>query len=211
MIRAIKEFGAYTKIFYKLLTCVVSPALYLLMYGVYFKGLIPLNVAALAGVMWATNVEIMSDSSLLGGFYKKNNSSLEFLQSSNYFKGLLRNIVLVDMGRKFLEYVVLCGVLGIVLGAKWQEIWHALITSMFTVLLIYIACLIQRHFTNWYNTYCVAVGATVVGTFTIAGCSFGNWTAYAPVATVGLAVLNMGVIAVTLVYSLQKVRDSYYD
>lgn len=213
MLRAIKNYWAFTKLGYRLVVFVVLPIVILLLGAFCIWAQIPIMVAMLLGYIYMPTVDIMVDNWLLGGFYAKNNSSLEYLQSSNRFKTMIRDVVLVDTIRRFILYV---GVYVIVLVAEMnhpEQLEGYRICSflpMFCFVISQAGVLVARHFMVWNQAY--AVGAVLMLVEAVCLAPLVDITEkYTWLVQGVLAVLAIAIGIIVVVYSMKKVRDSYYD
>lgn len=213
MLRAMKNYWVFTKLGYRIVVFVVLPVVILLFGAFCIWTEIPIMVAMLMGYVYMVPVESIIDNWFLGGFYSKNNSSLEYLQSSNRFKTIIRDVVLVDIVRRFVLYV---GVYIIVLAAGMnhpeQAEWYRVCSflPMLCFVISQAGVLIARHFAAWNQAYAVGTLAMIAE----AACLFPmmNFTEkYIWLVQGILMVLAIAIGVIVVAYSMKKVRDSYYD
>lgn len=216
MITAWKSYNAFTSKGYKLIMFVIVPVLFVLVNSLVQT----LEIMEEADIVWLGTmivlyvVDGMTDHWLMGGFYAKNNSSLEFLQTSNYFPQLMEQVVVVDIVRRGVSYIAL-SYIAVAIGRMqgYAEDWYIMFSDMpFALLAISQICaLISRHFIMWNHVYiCIVIGMIVF---------FATFIAFSVVTLAGygwvlnaLLLLVWGIASViTVVYTRKKVRDSFYD
>ena len=224
MKNAIKSFWAFTPLSYKLLMLFIAPMLVVL-----FNVVLLLGVGELGGVLGLLisfvslcMLDVFSDEWVLKGFYMKSNSSLEFLQTSNKFERLIKDIVIVDMTRRILMYLFLYGAIAVIgVSVQGKEMWSAYysIYAYFPLLMFVVSQAMLwavRHFNSLQSMWISASMSTVVLWLAITVLTFfGAKMNYGPVYLVvvygGLALLAIAISVVIVGYSIKKVRDSYYD
>lgn len=213
MLRAMKNYWAFTKLGYRLVVFVVLPVVILLFGAFCIWTEIPIMVAILMGYLYMLPIDMLTDNWFLGGFYAKNNSSLEYLQSSNRFKTIIRDVVLVDTVRRFILYV---GVYIIVLVAGMnhpEQVEGYKICSflpMFCFVISQAGILIARHFTAWNQAYAVGAVAMIIEAVCLVP-MMDITEKYIWLVQGVLVVLAIAIGVIVVAYSMKKVRDSYYD
>ena len=209
MLRAIKNYWAFTKLGYRLVVFVVLPIVILLLGAFCIWAQIPIMVAMLLGYIYMPTV----DNWFLGGFYAKNNSSLEYLQSSNRFKTMIRDVVLVDIVRRFILYVgvyIVVFVAGMNHPEQMEGYRICSFLPMFCFVISQTGILVARHFMTWNQAY--AVGAVLMLIESVCLAPLVDITEkYTWFVQGVLAVLAIAIAIIVVLYSMKKVRDSYYD
>lgn len=213
MLRTIKNYWAFTKWGYRLVVFLVLPVVLLLINAFCLFTEIPTMVSMLIGYIYVVPVDILTDNWFLCGFYGKNNSSLEYLQTSNRFKRMIRDVVLIDTIRRFILYV---GLYLIVLVAgmnqpeqlEWYKVCSFL--PMLCFVISQIGVLIARHFFAWNQVYAVGAFAMVAEGICLAPMLGFTENHFWLVQGI-LMVLAIAIGIIVMAYSLKKVRDSYYD
>ncbi len=217
MMGGIREFWAFTKLSYKLLIFLVMPAVHFGTYWLYNSLLeLPVFALGLVSITVIVAAETMIDQMLLGSFYKKNNSALEYLQSSNYFGDFIKHIVIVDMLRKLVMYVGGYLLWGLFLIPERTEYLQGLMAPVFTVLVVNISCFIERHFNNWSHAYVSGFVTGFIGCVLLMILSIFQMEAKGNMLVTEILLLIMALLVAggiwgTVRYSLRKVRESYYD
>lgn len=210
MLKAMKSYWAFTSDIYKLVMFVVVPIL-----------LIPVNLYLLEKdigngfefffVLYA--VDTLSDFFFMGGFYKKSNSSLEFLQSSSRFVQMSREITIVDIVRRILFFqipyvVILLWSIGNPEAMEWCR--GCAFLPWLEILIAQWAVLVTRRYVEFNQaTLCVSSGYFILVVCCIMGFIFCE---IQPVITViVLIVLILITSIINVWYTGKKVRESYYD
>lgn len=210
MLKAVKSYWAFTNDLYKLVMLLVLPIvlivvnMYLVRKG-HGDGLMTLYVLFF--------VDTMSDFFFMNGFYRKNNSALEFLQSSTKFSRVVKEITIVDIIRRLLIYQIpivieLIAAVGSQEKLEWcknNAFWPWLAS-----LIAQLVLLVTRHFVMWNHIYaCTSIGyAVLLLSFLFISIVCSAW----PVVTnVVLIVLILITSIATIRYTDKKVRESYYD
>ncbi len=213
MSRTIKNYWAFTRWGYRFAVLVVLPLSFLILNLFCLYAKIPLVVSMLIGYMYMVLIDIWADYWILGGFYRKSNSALEYLQTSNRFGRIIRDVVLTDTIRRFLLYVGLYLIL-LVIGNYYPEQigWYK--DCSFFPLLCFVTSqsgvLIARHLLGCQYVYLVASIATLVEGILIAPMMYLTEHYFWAVQGI-LLVLTAAISIIVVLYSLKKVRDSYYD
>jgi len=156
--------------------------------------------------------DTVSDVFFMGGFYRKRNSALEFMQSSSKFSNVMKDVVMMDFVRRVLVYQI--PLLIAVAGAENAgEIQWCKLNAFWSWLMVLIAqCVVvaARHYELGHHIYaCVAVGhCAMMFIFLFIAIA----SEALPVVTI-LVLVVLVVVAgiVTIRYTDKKVRDSYYD
>lgn len=213
MLRALKTYWAFTKLGYRLMVFILMPAVLLLLNGFCVYTEIPVMVSLLIGYSYLVPIDIITDYWFLGGFYAKNNSSLEYLQSSNRFREIIRDVVLVDILRRVLLYIGMY-LLVMVMGLQDSEQMEWYAACSFLPLLCFVisqfGVLIGRHYVAWNQVYAVAAVAMVIEGISL---TILMWLTSKNLWLVQgvLLVLAVAVSVMVVAYSKKKVRASYYD
>ncbi len=155
----------------------------------------------------------MSDYWFLGGFYNKKRGSLGFLQGSNRYERVIRDVVIIDLIRRVCLYlgVYLVMVLGsVIAGLESDNYIFIAFFPFFDILMGEIEILIARHFDMWNYHYIVVFLGFLVSTPLITK-SILLGPDYMPIACVVMAILAAAVAVGIVLYTNKKVRDSYYD
>lgn len=213
MLRAIKNYWAFTKLGYRLVVFVALPAVILLLGAFCIWTQIPIMVAMLLGYIYMPVVDIMVDNWFLGGFYAKNNSSLEYLQSSNRFKTMIRDVVLVDTVRRFVLYVG-AYIIVLVAGMNHPEQMEGYRVCSFLPIFCFVisqaGILVSRHFMTWNQAYAVGAFAMIIEAISLVP-MINLAEKYIWLVQGILVVLAIAIGVIVVAYSMKKVRDSYYD
>ena len=213
MLRTIKNYWAFTKWGYRLVVFVILPVVLLLLNAFCLFAKIPLMVSMLMGYVYIVPIDILTDHWLLGGFYAKNNSSLEYLQTSNRFKRMIRDVVLVDVIRRFILYVGLYLIV-LVAGMNQPEQleWYKACSFLPMLCFVISQCgvLIARHFYAWNQVYAVGAFAMVAEGICLVP-MLELTESHIWIVQGALLVLAIAMVVIVMKYSLKKVRDSYYD
>lgn len=215
MWKAMKSYCAFTNWKYRLVMFVIVPMIFLLVQGCLPKmevvGQYDNVIIILLEVVYITDT--LADSKFMGGFYAKNNSCLEFLQSSNYFQTFARNIVIIDIVRRILLYVGLFGLgtwIGLAKGYSKEGYRMSSYLPFLEMFFAQISVLIGRHFVTWQPTYlCAMIGfllSMILGPVIIVGALEKTM-----VVNVIFAILMVLVSIGTVCHTQKKVRDSFYD
>lgn len=215
MLKVIKSYWAFTNNLYKWVMLVVVPVLLVALNSVLFN----VWVAGESGDFLLVSlfvlffIDAVSDVFFMGGFYRKNNGALEFLQSAPRFEGFMRDVVMVDMVRRILTYQLpfvtslICA-----LENEGRLEWcsrHSFLPLLETFIAMLVV-LVARHFAIINQVYiCAMIGYTVILfslLFLIMAC------AEAPFVVNGILVMCILLAGVgTVWYTCKKVRESYYD
>lgn len=214
MKRMLKTYFAFTNRIYRLLVLILLPLLAVL--STVIAGIIDSELMSLVMVIYYVFfmfIEPFSDYWFLGGFYSKKKGALEFMQSSNRFSGVIRDVVVVDMVRRVLVNAILFLVM--VLAGIISEInpkgyallaFFPFLEIFFGELIVFIA----RHFDLWNHYYVVIlIGYMLVLTLIVNSVIFGQ--KLLGIMCVVMALLAIVMAVVTVAYTNKKVRDSYYD
>lgn len=215
MLRAIKSYWAFTSRIYKLIMLVLVPLVWMLLNSFFLtQGTVEETGSVLNGsIILLFVIDTMSDYFLLGGFYRKNNSALEFLQTSTKFSRVIREICIVDMFRRWICYQIpfvtaLINVWGNEEKTEWCALfsylpWAATLVAMLVVV-------VERHFVVCNQVYlCVVIGyAVLMILMLLFGASSIEHAVVINGIFIGLILFaGVGMIC----YTDRKVRDSYYD
>lgn len=214
MKRALKGYFAFTNKTYRLVTLILLPLLAVVLTVVV--GAINIEVSPIVMVGYYAIfmvVEPMTDYWFMGGFYGKNKGALEFMQSSNRFSAVIKDVVVVDMVRRLLVNAflfLLMVVAGVIAGIKSRGFVFYAFLPILEILFAEIVVLIGRHFDLWNHYYVVIVLGYMVSIF-IMFQTVVTFETYMGVICVVMAVLALMMAAITVAYTNKKVRDSYYD
>lgn len=209
MLKAMKSYWAFTNGLYKLVMLLVVPVVLivsnvLLSAQEYGNGLSSLTILYV--------IDTMSDIFFMGGMYSKNNSSLEFLQSSPKFARVLREITIVDMVRRIFIYQIpfvvtlLCSI-----GDSEKLLWCEMdaFWPWLEILVAQIVVLVARHYVMWNQVFaCVLFG---FGTASLSFLMLKLSTISPVVINVVLVLFILITAIITIWYTDKKVRESYYD
>lgn len=215
MLRAIKSYWAFTSKLYKCVMLVVVPILLIVsnsvLFNVWVEGEYGDFLLVSLFVLYA--VDAMSDIFFMGGFYRKNNGALEFLQSTPRFEEFMNEVVLVDIVRRVLIYQVPF-VTGLICakGNEYRLEWcsrHSFLPLVETLVAMLVV-LAARHFVASNQAYvCVAIGYMIILfslLFLIMAC------AKMPYIVNGILLVCILLASIgTIWYTSKKVRDGYYD
>lgn len=215
MEKALKNYWAFTNPVYRLVIWVLVPGIFLLVNSVVctLEIVEEVDIVCLGSLVLFYIFEAVADYWFMGGFYAKNNSSLEFMQSSHRFFGFMQSVAVVDAIRRVLWYI---GVSTLVLWIGLENGYSMDVYRMFgyvpllEALLAQTAILIGRHFVVWNHAYlCVLIGFFLI---LLSMHSMSLVYLYHPILVNGiLAVLFVLIGIVTVWYTGKKVRESYYD
>ncbi|MBQ8518950.1 MAG: hypothetical protein IJ455_05015 [Agathobacter sp.] len=210
MLKAWRSYWAFTNDLYKLMMLVVVPValiatnIYLVARG-HGDGLLTLFALYF--------IDTVSDLFFMNGFYRKSNSSLEFLQSSPKFARFVKEITIIDIVRRVLVYqipfvVELIGAADSAEKLQWckgNAFWPWL-----AILIAQLVVFVARHFVVWSQMYaCIVAGYMVLMFCFLLIIIVGSGS---PVITnLVLIVLILVMSMVTVWYTNKKVRESYYD
>lgn len=215
MWKAVKGYWAFTNWKYKLVMFVIVPMAFLLIQGSLSKSewIGKADAGFLIALFAVYMIDTLEDNKFMGGFYAKNNSCLEFLQSSNYFPTFARNLVIIDIIRRVLLYVGLFGFgtwIGLNQGYSKEWYQRASFLPFLEMFLAQISVVIGRHFVTWQQTYlCTMIGFLII-TISVPVMIIGALKK-TMVANIILAVWMVLVSIGTICYTQKKVRDSFYD
>ena len=214
--RAIKHYWAFTNWIYRLVVLLVIP---LVMIGVNVWGFFSddrfiLAIALVMYFMFLPVVDVMSDFWLLSGFYAKGNGSLEFLQSTTKFKPMVRDVVIVDILRRVAVYMGLIGVMCFVFVSKdvpvYNIVWNFGYMPVLELCLSQTAVVVSRFFRGANQVYACAMFTVAVNAFFMTGTAHLE-DSVKQMIIIALAVMAVLMMILTVVVSLKKVRESYYD
>ena len=222
MLKALKSYWAFTRTGYRVVMFVLIPIVVLattLGLMAIYPELIVIALIMSFVVLWT--VEPMSDHWFMGGFYGKNKGALEFLQSSNRFSKFAQDVVLIDIIRRTVTYMMtyfaICSI-GYVAGVeKEMEVNLYVVCSFLPFLSMFISqieVLIGRHFDMWNQQYLVVMVGFIIQGITLSALIKLFLTTGIEIVWMILAVLFVLFVAAsigTVVYTNKKVRDSYYD
>lgn len=224
MKKAIKSFCAFTPLGYKVMMFFVLPVLVIFFnaFSLYVENELLIFISFMGAFLVLLFVDVLSDKWVLNGFYMKSNHALEFLQTSNEFENFVRRIVIVDMVRRILMYVIVFVVM-LVLGMLTfgeNVLFYDYLKYAYFPLLMYVIgqsmLWIGRHFNSLQSIWLVSCAANTVASFCMTVFSlFGARVNFGPLYWGGvygsLSILAIAISVITVWYSLKKVRDSYYD
>lgn len=214
MKRALKSYWAFTSKIYRLVSFILFPLLAVV--AVVIAGQIDIGfmpVMMIGYYAFFMVLEPLSDYWFLGGIYSKNKAAWGFMQGSNHFADMMKDVVIVDMIRRvlvnvFLFLLMVC--VGII--AKIEPEGYELFV-FFPLLEIFfgeVVVLIGRHFEIWNHHYAVVILGYLLIVFSIVNSMIFGVKIMGAVCMV-LAILGIVMAGVTVVYTKKKVRDSYYD
>ena len=222
MLKAWKSYWAFTGTGYKVVVFLLVPlVVFAMSLTLTLMDPVLYPVAALLVFVALWFAEPMIDHWFMGGMYKKNNGSLEFLQSSNRFCDFMKKVVTVDIIRRALTflgvYAIVC-VIGFANCAEVEMVKNPYIALSFlpflSMVVSQIEVLIGRHFDMWNQRYFVVlVGFTLQGV-TLSGLIQLFSTARMEMMWLmnGLFLLLFVAVAIrTVVYTKKVMRESYYD
>lgn len=214
MIKALKSYWAFTGKIYRLVVLLLFPLLAVIVPVIV--GMIDLGMLSLGIICYYVifmMAEPLADYWFLGGFYSKNKGALEFLQSSNHFSSMIRDVVVVDLVRRvvlnvFIFLVMVC--IGIIDGIEPEGYMLFALFPLLEILLGEVVTLIGRHFDLWNYYYivvllCYMAALLFIAYGIISAHAFLHWICLA------LAILAIVVAVAMVAYTDKKVRDSYYD
>lgn len=209
MLKALKSYWAYTSGIYKVLMLFAVPILLVFINLVCLQENVGSGIEIFFGVFY---LDTILDYFFMGGFYSKNNSSFEFLQSSNRFSQLAKEVVCVDAIRRVLLYQILyCTTLTWTIGKTGEMEWWKTMAYVPWLLTLgaQLVTLISRHYTTWNIIYvCSSIGFLLMGTILIIMlfAEINSWLV-SVVLIVGVVIAGLG----TCLYTEKKVKESYYD
>lgn len=214
MKRALKSYWAFTGKGYRIVVLFLFPLLAVLVPVI--TGIIEpmLLIIALIGYYIIFMIaEPLSDFWFLGGFYSKNKGAMEFMQSSNRFASVIKDVVVVDLLRRVLQNVfiyLLMVCIGVMTKIEQEGYLLFAFFSIFEILLGEVVTFIGRHFDMWNYYYVVVILGFLMASFFMAYAIINLQELLWLVCLVFLLLaLILGVIIVS--YTNKKVRDSYYD
>lgn len=211
-----KNYWGFTSWLYRLLMWVIFPtvALGTILWAWVSSDSDVVVIPTILCLVIAPIIDVMSDVWLLPGFYVKGNSSLEFLQSTTKFSTMIRDVVVVDIIKRVVFYVGTYALLFVVCANKeasakeFIEVYGY--QPVLNILVVQIAVFIARFFGSVQQVFGIAMFSSVPNAIYI--------LLVKPlpmeierIYVIGMAVLSVVVIAVTIWFSLKKVRDSFYD
>lgn len=210
MLRALRSYWAFTNGVYKFVMLILIPIL-LVLVNLWLLERDAGNGMEIFFVLYA--VDTMSDFFFMGGFYRKSNSFLEFLQSSSRFPEVIRKITMIDIVRRILVYqipyvVILFWSIGNLEAMEWCRTLACL--PWVETLVAQLAVLAARHFMVWNYAYlCTAVGFVIITVLLLFILILG---AVQPVISNIIWMIIVIAAAIgTVWYTDKKVRESYYD
>lgn len=216
MKRAVKNYLVFTGWGYRICILLLLPLLFVGFHGLVFfvEDGMPLAFMLIVGYCTYIMADVAGDYWFLPGFYKKNNSAVRFLQTSNRYKTLIRDVVVLDMLRRFLAYGLLYGVMYLMgMRKEAQKEWFILFSFMplYCFVISQTAVFFIRHFNSWQHTISTSSLAAwlIVPFFFLM--EHGMEHGYTKICFAVLGVLAVLVAVITILYSMKKVRDSYYD
>lgn len=214
MKRALKSYWAFTGKGYRIVVLFLFPLLAVLVPVI--TGIIEpmlLLIALIGYYIIFMIAEPLSDFWFLGGFYSKNKGAMEFMQSSNRFASVIKDVVVVDLLRRVLQNVfiyLLMVCIGVMTKIEREGYLLFAFFSIFEILLGEVVTFIGRHFDMWNYYYVVVILGFLVASFFMAYAIINLQELLWLVCLVFLLLaLILGVIIVS--YTNKKVRDSYYD
>lgn len=214
MKRALKSYWAFTNKIYRLVSLVLFPLIAVV--AVVIVGQIDVEFMSLTMIVYYilfTMLEPLSDYWFLGGIYSKNKAAWGFMQGSNHFADIMKDVVVVDMIRRvllnvFLFLLMVCVGIMDKIGPDGYMLFafFPLLEIFFAEMVVFIG----RHFELWNHHYAVVVlGYLLIVTLIINSIIFGDKIMRA--VCMVLVLLGIAMAGVTVVYTKKKVRDSYYD
>lgn len=214
MIKALKSYWAFTGKIYRLVVLLLFPLLAVIVpaiAGMIDPVLLPLGIVGYYVVFMIA--EPLADYWFLGGFYSKNKGALEFMQSSNHFSSMIRDVVVMDLARRvalngFIFLVMVC--IGNIDEIEPEGYMLFAFFPLLEILLGEVVTLIGRHFDLWNHHYVVVLLCFMAAAAFMVYC-FISVHDFLPWICLALAVLAILVAVVTVAYTDKKVRESYYD
>ncbi len=213
MLKALKSYWAFTSCRYKLIMLVVVPILFFVTNITVYR----YDVGTGLESFWILYViDTISDDYFMGGFYKKGNHSLGFLQSSSRFRKMMQEVVIVDVIRRVIIYqipyvtLLWCSI-GDIEAMEWCR-WTSFVPWI-QVLTGQIVVLVRRHgVAGGQNSVSFAIGyiymLLAISTIGYIGEMAGGNFVPVIVVTI-LLILFMAVV--TMRYTDKKMEESYYD
>lgn len=212
----IKNYWVFTNWQYKLVMWLVFPLVTLgLNISGYFSDNVFLIVFPITMCFLIFPViDVMSDYWLLPGFYARGNNSLEFLQSTTKFKSMIRDVVFIDIVRRALLYLVTFFVLYALFVNKDAQaqvfIEKYIYVPLVSIVVSQTAVFVSRFFRVLNQVFACAMLTMVANAVNISSASHSLIPLSMWIGLI-LVALAVAVIALTIGFSLKKVRDSYYD
>lgn len=212
MIKALKSYWAFTNDWYKLVMLVIVPILLIVLNCLFFH-IWDAGDFLLVSLFVLYFIDAILDSFFMGGFYRKNNGALEFLQTSPRFAAFMKEIVLVDIVRRVLLYQIpFVTTLVCAMGDEYRLEWcsrHSFL-PLFETLIAMLAIFVSRHFLTLSQAYAtVMIGYMIILfclLFLIMACAVNPWLVNGILV---VCILLAGIA--TVWYTDKKVRASYYD
>ena len=209
MLKALKSYWAFTSGIYKVLMLLVVPVLMILINLSLLHEDIGSGIEMFFALFY---IDTFLDFFFMGGFYSKNNSSFEFLQTSNRFAKFAREVVSVDAVRRVILYQIpyFTTLLWLIGNAEKLEWWKTMAyVPWFLTLGAQLVTLVSRHYTTWNIAYvCSSIGFLIIGIIMIIVlfAEVSHWMFYV-MLMIGVLIAGWG----TSLYTEKKVKESYYD
>lgn len=209
MLKALKSYWAFTSGIYKVLMLLVVPVLMVLINLSLLHEDIGSGIEIFFVLFY---IDTFFDYIFMGGFYSKNNSSFEFLQTSNRFAKFARDVVSVDAVRRVILYQIpyFTTLLWLIGKEGMMEWWKTMAyVPWFLALGAQLVTLVSRHYTTWNNAYgCSSIGFLIIGIIMIIVlfAEVSHWMFYV-MLMIGVLIAGWG----TSLYTEKKVKESYYD
>lgn len=215
MKQKIRSYLVFTSLGYKIIMFVILPVVLL---GIQvFSAVVFRGTAIPVFVMTLVMVEIMADNWLLGGIQEKGSEKIDYLKTSPRGMKVMRSVLVMDLVRRFVFYVVLfglswliTGIFGAGNGAGGLAALEALLLAVVLTYALSALGIFIARFTSylWVNMLCGYVGA-IAGLVILLICSGG----LVPMMLVNIAmiVLGGGISFLMVKIAMLKVEGSYYD
>lgn len=217
MKQKIKSYLVFTSVLYKILMFLVLPVLLL--------GIQLFSSAALQGTVIPLSlfllifVEIPADILVLGGIQEKNSEKIDYLKTSPKGMQVMRNVLVMDLARRFLTCVVIFGlsrlmmsIFGATPGAERLAGPGALLLAVLISYTISVLGIFISRFVSllWVNLLCCYAGAIVGLILFFIGAS--NYVPLLlPLMNGAFGILAVGISILAVKIALMKVEGSYYD
>lgn len=213
MLKALKSYWAFTNHKYKIVMLVLVPILLVVINVNVYRYEIGIGFAGFIILYW---IDMISDDHFMGGFYKKGNKNLGFMQSAPGFRKMIRKVATVDAIRRVLLYQIpYITLLWCSMGnAEAMEFCRLIsFTPLLEALIAQMTVLIKREYTTAEEGNLSVSGGYIcflVIVFLIEWIGDMAGGNFIPVNVVLIVLILVAIIG-TGWYTDKKMGESYYD
>ncbi len=209
MKKKIKRYLAFATVPYRVLAFAVVPVVMISMYLLMRKNMAEFGIVAI--MISCAMIEILMDNFLFGGLHKKEHRMLEYLKTSECGKGVLRDVLEVDLLRRLLAFVSVLGICALLEMQRWSHV-RVIFVHLFYMLLSYtlstLGIWIGRFEGNYWTNMLIGYAALAFG---VAAYFLPELNRLAVLYDVVLALAAVGVSVLSVRTAMKKMEGSYYD